>query len=267
MTPGRDPEVITEISLRSTASPPHKYSAHQPSGEAAPPQNPKATASLASQTHPRSMTTLKAAALPAPSPKAEYITSPPTRPHAHTLAAQHRGTSQTGQNQEPQLCFHLRRPVPAVIATKTSKNYTLLSTTTPLFQMLLSALSSLSLFSPSPSSPSTISSKTPQPRRLHPPTLHERLTRLLYLLHPCPTAPPVDLGSYDYLWRIKEQWLGSPFARCYEGPEFEALGRAERRRRVGLYEKRRADEFWYLVRAYGREVRWVVRRGLGLWPY
>lgn len=75
------------------------------------------------------------------------------------------------------------------------------------------------------------------------------------------------MGSYDYLWRIKEQFLGSRFPQCYKGVEFYALGPAEQRRRVGMYEKRRADEFWYLLRAYGREVRWWVRKGLGLWPY
>lgn len=98
-------------------------------------------------------------------------------------------------------------------------------------------------------------------------TAYEQCTRVLYLLHPDPASPRVDMGSYDYLWRIKDQFLGSRFAQCYKGPEFYALGPAEQKRRVALYEKRRSDEFWYLMRAYGREIRWTVRKFLGLWPY
>ena len=99
------------------------------------------------------------------------------------------------------------------------------------------------------------------------PTIYASATQLLYLLHPSPPSPPIDIGSYDYLWRIKEQFLGSRFASCYKGPEYHKLGRAEQRRRVALYEKRRREEFWYLMRAYGREIRWIVRRWLGLSPY
>ncbi|KAJ4294040.1 hypothetical protein N0V90_007729 [Kalmusia sp. IMI 367209] len=67
---------------------------------------------------------------------------------------------------------------------------------------------------------------------------------------------PLDIGSYDYLWRIKDQFLGARFVECYKGPEFYALCASEQKRRLALYDKRRSDEFWYLVRAYGRAIRW-----------
>jgi hypothetical protein len=77
----------------------------------------------------------------------------------------------------------------------------------------------------------------------------------------------LDMGSDDYLWRIKDQFLGARFAECYTGPKFYALGSGEQRRRLQMYEKRRSDEYWYLWRAWGRRVRWEALKWLGCRPY
>ncbi|KAF9737710.1 hypothetical protein PMIN01_05489 [Paraphaeosphaeria minitans] len=77
----------------------------------------------------------------------------------------------------------------------------------------------------------------------------------------------LDMGSYAYLWRIKDQFLGAPFPECYAGPEFFTLGAGEQRRRLELCEKRRRDEYWYLWRAWWRNFKWDVLVFLGLRPY
>lgn len=78
---------------------------------------------------------------------------------------------------------------------------------------------------------------------------------------------PIDMGSDAYLWRIKDQFLGTRFAECYKGPDFYALCAGEQRRREHMYKKRRSDEWWYLWRAWGRNLRWDILRWLGCRPY
>ena len=75
------------------------------------------------------------------------------------------------------------------------------------------------------------------------------------------------MGSYDYLWRIKDQFLSARFPDCYKGPEFYALCAGEQARRMQMYKQRRWDEFWYMFRDYGRKVRWAVLKFLGFRPY
>lgn len=105
------------------------------------------------------MTTHKAAAaLPAASHSAGYITTPsPLRNQAHLSAAQHRVTSETLPIHHQRPCFHLRRPItPSNLSSPSSKCFS----------------------RPSPPSPSSV---TPPPLPRWPPP---------HPPHPVPVPPP-----------------------------------------------------------------------------